>query len=651
MKPNRMLRPFSLVVILMLNVAPVGFTGWSDRQVVADDTPDAAKLQREVLEAYRAADYKKALTAAEKLNEVQPNNADTLYNIACLHCLLGETDKSFEWLEKSVLAGFKDGDHMSNDYDLKRLWGERRFRLLVQRLRDEGEKSGGKDKPADKPKPVVEEEKLPDVPKMSAQEHGRKIQSLTQELITVSGEGKRDKALEIGLTVLAHAKAMEKEIGNRANASLSLAHYNVCCMYALKKNPERALAHLEKAVDHLVPGFDIVQQAEGDSDVDSIRKDPRFKKAIERAKKLLADGAPPERRPRDRVRNPDEGRAADKSDQKGGNDELSGMTTAEREQRSDEFTNKLMEASQKKEYEKALEYSLEALRYSETSRNHYNVACMYSLNKKTDDAYEHLFKALGTASFDRDPVRMLKTDTDLDHIRGDSRWSKAMEMAEAAMAERRALPKDKEVEFKYDVTLPPNHDKSKAAPLLVALHHYHGDMGKATERWKAAAAASGAILLTPQGTFESSAGDSYQWGSDRNLIERNVMKAINEVMDQYKVDEDRVAIAGFSQGGWAAYDIAMRHPDAFCGLIPVAGHFQPESESMLSGERFKSMHVYIMVGGEDNSQLIASNDDAKVRLSRAGASVNMVTFSGLGHGFPPDSDEQLTKAVRFVFDR
>lgn len=73
--------------------------------------------------------------------------------------------------------------------------------------------------------------------------------------------GKLDEAL------VAHSKAA----GFKQFAGI--ATYNLACAYSLKNETDEALNQLEKAI-HL--GFDDLNQIEGDSDLDNIRKDQRY---------------------------------------------------------------------------------------------------------------------------------------------------------------------------------------------------------------------------------------------------------------------------------------------------------------------------------------------------------------------------------------
>ena len=55
------------------------------------------------------------------------------------------------------------------------------------------------------------------------------------------------------------------------------AHYNLACRYALLKQRDKALSTLRKAVELGYRDFAFMQE---DHDLDSIRKDPRFRKLM-----------------------------------------------------------------------------------------------------------------------------------------------------------------------------------------------------------------------------------------------------------------------------------------------------------------------------------------------------------------------------------
>ena len=62
-----------------------------------------------------------------------------------------------------------------------------------------------------------------------------------------------------------------------ARPSDPTAHYNLACRYALLKQPDLALVSLRKAVELGYRDFEFMEE---DHDLDSIRKDPRFRALV-----------------------------------------------------------------------------------------------------------------------------------------------------------------------------------------------------------------------------------------------------------------------------------------------------------------------------------------------------------------------------------
>lgn len=60
------------------------------------------------------------------------------------------------------------------------------------------------------------------------------------------------------------------------------AHYNLACRYALLKEADQAIGSLRKAVELGYRDFGFIEQ---DHDLDSIRKDPRFRQLMKEARK------------------------------------------------------------------------------------------------------------------------------------------------------------------------------------------------------------------------------------------------------------------------------------------------------------------------------------------------------------------------------
>lgn len=492
-------------------------------QAAGDDPPDPEKLQIEMMQAYQAGNHQKALELAEKLHDLVPDDEGTMYNIACLHCLLGHKDKAYEWLEEAIEAGYDDADHLVTDDDFKTIRAEDRFRKIVKELREGSPKKSEAKKDKDKKESKKEDE----------------------------------------------AAKQEKQEKKEA-----------------KKDKDEAQKKDQKGDAAKKPG-----------------KQTRFQ-----------------------------------------------LTDAERGQKVGELTQALIEASGDKDHYKALSLALEARVLADAGLTNYNVACMYSILGQKDEAFRYLDRAIELGGFTNDMVRQIEDDQDFDKVRKDPRYAELLAKAGKGARGGVVLQQGKQVDPEWQVTVPKGLDKGKKAPLIVALHAYNDSMDRSIEVWKAAAAEMGAILLTPQGTFQLENGH-YQWGRDLNVIEENIMDAIDEVMDEYQVDKKKIVIAGFSQGGWVTWELALRNPDIFCGAIPVGGRFPQDWKDNAEEELVKNLRIFAMLGADDDENLVKGNKEASKSLKDIGVKIEVKVYDGVGHDFPKKATEEQVKALEFVLGK
>ncbi len=511
----------------------------------ADDEPTFDDLRAKMFKLYQAGEYDKALECAEKMHEMKSDDVETFYSLACLHCINGNKDKAYKWLEKSVEAGFPDAAHLKADDDFKTIRAEDRFRALVDKLEKmQGDEEGEDEAPAKKTKAEGKVKKPDEPAEQTAQieEMDKIIEGLKKKLAAKDGEIKELKA---------------------------------------------RVDELKQAQPAPQPG---------------------------------QDGQP---------LNPFGITGA----------ELNNMVTA--------LTQELIQVSNAGERYKALAIALEARSLADVGLTNYNVACMYSLLDKKAEAFRYLNHALELQPFSADMVAQIENDTDFDNIRDDPRYKEVIEKAKKKTPRRAQREQGREVEAEYKVTLPSGHNKSKEAPLIVALHGYGGNMDETTAAWKEAAAEVGAILVTPQGRFELEDG-AYHWGRSIDAIEENVLDAIDDVIEDYAIDEARIVISGFSQGGTMSWLLAVRNPDVFHGVIPVAGRPVGLTAGLLEDDEVGKLRVFVMVGADDQELIISDSREAVKQFKEAGAKAEMQVYNGVAHAFPENATEEQVKALKFV---
>jgi prolyl oligopeptidase family protein len=124
----------------------------------------------------------------------------------------------------------------------------------------------------------------------------------------------------------------------------------------------------------------------------------------------------------------------------------------------------------------------------------------------------------------------------------------------------------------YGVTLPENYDPARPTRLYVWLH---GRQNNTTEAefihgflrprapGNAPVADQGQIQLDCFGRIN---GAGWHWAGERDVFE-----AIEAVKKRFRIDDKRIIIRGFSQGGEGAWHIALHHPDRFAAAEIGAG--------------------------------------------------------------------------------
>ena len=106
-----------------------------DRIPSGERNQEAVRLSREGYATYEAGDNERALLLTAKAHEADPKDSVVMYNMACLHALIGNSDQALYWLERCVEAGFHAPDKLQADTDLKSIRDEPRFLAAVESAR------------------------------------------------------------------------------------------------------------------------------------------------------------------------------------------------------------------------------------------------------------------------------------------------------------------------------------------------------------------------------------------------------------------------------------------------------------------------------------------------------------------------------------
>jgi len=122
---------------------------------------------------------------------------------------------------------------------------------------------------------------------------------------------------------------------------------------------------------------------------------------------------------------------------------------------------------------------------------------------------------------------------------------------------------------------------------------------------------------------------------------------INDVRRGRKIDSEHIYTLSWSSGGPAAYAAALAIPE-IKGSFVAMSVFKPDSMPPLS--KAKGHRFYIYHSPDDKVCPMPMAEDAKERLTRAGAAVKLVTYAG-GHGWHGDVFGDLRKGLNWLARR
>jgi len=196
----------------------------------------------------------------------------------------------------------------------------------------------------------------------------------------------------------------------------------------------------------------------------------------------------------------------------------------------------------------------------------------------------------------------------------------------------------------YHLELPFGYSPYNKYPLLVVLHGWAGDMSFSKRHWQAPVLESNFITIYVQSS-QVVMSKGYGW-DNMPQAKREIGEIYKEVSGKYSVDEDKVVLAGFSQGGMLALDLL------FGGIIPARGFLAlcpgDEKPGALTRERVMKLseqgaHGVILSGERDS--FLPLQKEITALLEKWNFPVKLTINPDMAHWFPRDFEDQLEKAL------
>jgi predicted esterase len=195
------------------------------------------------------------------------------------------------------------------------------------------------------------------------------------------------------------------------------------------------------------------------------------------------------------------------------------------------------------------------------------------------------------------------------------------------------------------VQLPPEYDPLRRYPAVVTLHATWSSPLNQIEWWagypgedgtrQGQAGRHGTIVIAPAWSREHQS--AYEYSAREHAA---VLATLRAAMKSFSIDTDRVFLSGHSQGGDAAWDIALAHPDLWAGLVAIVPsadryvtHYWPNG---------RGLPIYL-VGGELDRACLHRNAADLDRYFSKGFDATYVEYRGRGH-------EHFSDDIHRIFD-
>jgi len=179
------------------------------------------------------------------------------------------------------------------------------------------------------------------------------------------------------------------------------------------------------------------------------------------------------------------------------------------------------------------------------------------------------------------------------------------------------------VELSYLLYLPEDYEQKEKWPLLLFLHGA-GERGENLDLVKV----HGPPKLISQGKQFPFIVVSPQCPKGRWWESLELVLLLDEIVDKYNVDEDRIYVTGLSMGGFGTWRLAFVQPDRFAAIAPICGGGEAY---WARRKRFNDLPVWAFHGAKD-SVIPAERSEIMVEaIRKEGGNAKLTIYPEANH--------------------
>jgi predicted esterase len=197
----------------------------------------------------------------------------------------------------------------------------------------------------------------------------------------------------------------------------------------------------------------------------------------------------------------------------------------------------------------------------------------------------------------------------------------------------------------YRMYVPAAYTGARAFPLIIALHGLGGTedafFDSYEKKFPPLAEQHGYIVA---GSLGYRVDGGYGWGLGtppadaatrraQDLSEQDVMRVLELVRKQYKIDDNRIYLMGHSLGAIGTWKIAPKYPDIWAAIAPFSGSGAPATL-----ERIKQVPEFVVHGDNDPTVNVQGSRSMVAKMKELGVEVTYIEVPGGTHSsvVPPN---------------
>ncbi|MDH7604155.1 MAG: prolyl oligopeptidase family serine peptidase [Melioribacter sp.] len=179
----------------------------------------------------------------------------------------------------------------------------------------------------------------------------------------------------------------------------------------------------------------------------------------------------------------------------------------------------------------------------------------------------------------------------------------------------------KSVNINYLLYLPKDYELRDKFPLLLFLHGA-GERGNDLQLVKK----HGPPKLIEEGKEFPFIVVSPQCSLNKRWDTEDLIALLDYLIENYKVDKNRIYVTGLSMGGNGTWRLAAEIPDRLAAIIPICGWGDPFAVCMIG-----KLPVWAFHGAKDQVVPVSASEELVERLKSCGGDVKFTVYPEANH--------------------